>query len=145
MINLNSWDNFVQKYKETDILVKKLPEFFNYYDYSKDFKNVYEPAEDTFLLVDVLNLEKPELDKKKIENSIELGCGSGFVSCSFLKLLDNKVTHYCVDINESALSLTQGLLESCNLSAKVMRSDLFENLKSLKFDIIIFNPVSYSI
>ena len=135
-----SWENLIDKYKESDISAKKLPEFFNFYK-QKDFKEVYEPAEDTFLLTDVLELEKEELINRKLNNTIELGCGSGFVSCFFLKMLNNSTSHYCVDINESALELTKRLFAQYEINANVMKSDLFENLGNITFDVILFNPV----
>jgi release factor glutamine methyltransferase len=140
----SSWDKLTEKYNESMIKEKKLPEFFNYYNYGKDFKNVYEPAEDTFLLVDCLRLENDELVKRKLKNTIELGCGSGFVSCCFVNQMNADeitVNHYCVDINDSALQLTEELFNNYNLKANVIKSDLFEKLDDVVFDIIIFNPV----
>jgi release factor glutamine methyltransferase len=140
MINI-SWDKLTEIYKETDIKDKKLPEFYNYYDYSKDFKDVYEPSDDTFLFVDILMLEKKELLEKNIQNTIELGCGSGFVSCCFIMMMKKELNHFCVDINDSALKLTQGLFNNYKIKASIIKSDLFENLSSTKFDVILFNPV----
>jgi hypothetical protein len=47
--NLN-WNKLKCTYTENQIKNKSLPEIYDFYDLSKDFKNVYEPAEDTFLI-----------------------------------------------------------------------------------------------
>ena len=108
-----SWENTQEKYS-IDTSKKPLPEFYDFYDISKDFLNVYEPSEDTFLLIDSLELELDNLfsksyfsNKKKI-TSVELGCGNGLVSCSFLSKLhklnpenETKINHYCIDINKT--------------------------------------------
>ena len=87
------WKDFTEKqlYTEEMIENKKMPIFFDFYDYTKDFKNVYEPAEDTFLMIDCLNLEKNnilESFKTSPNISAEIGCGSGFVSCCLLSMLN---------------------------------------------------------
>ena len=143
-----SWENDPEKYP-INTSKKPLPIFYDFYDLSKDFQNVYEPAEDSFLLIDSLekDLEYINFDKNKKITSIELGCGSGLVSCCFLSKLKelniNKLNHYCVDINKDAVNLTQKLLKNYNLDVdvSVLEGDLFNNFDKDKFfDIIIFNP-----
>lgn len=151
----DSWDQQKEKYDENMIEDKKLPVFFDYFDYSKHFKNVYEPSDDTFLLIDCLKLEKSNLEEMNLKYTLELGVGSGFVSCCFLNLLkeiseekymNNK--HYCVDVNQDALALTNNLINYYGFEANTIESNLFskfnENKEGIKFDVIIFNPV-YSI
>ena len=144
-----SWENAPEKYS-IDTSKKPLPEFYDFYDLSKDFLNVYVPSEDTFLLIDSLELELDNINinsyfnnKEKI-NTIELGCGNGLVSCSFLsKLNQNNINHYCIDINKDALNLTKNLLSYYNLNKNIffLESDLFDSIdKNITFDIIIFNP-----
>ena len=148
-----SWENTPEKYS-IDTSKKSLPEFYDFYDLSKDFLNVYEPSEDTFLLIDSLELELDNLNLKSYFNdkdkitSIELGCGNGLVSCSFLSKLNqiiniDKLNHYCVDINKDALNLTKNLLSKYNFNKNIIfkESDLFDSIdKKITFDIIIFNP-----
>ena len=94
-----SWETDPGKYP-INTSKKPLSIFYDFYDLSKDFQNVYEPAEDSFLLIDSLekDLDHINFDKNKKLNSIELGCGSGLVSCCFLSKLKelniNKLNHY---------------------------------------------------
>ena len=143
-----SWEYSSEKYP-IDTSKKPLPIYYDFYDLSKDFQNVYEPAEDSFLLIDSLDkeLEQITFDKNKKITSIELGCGSGLVSCCFLsKLKDlniNILNHYCIDINKDAVNLTQNLLKNYNFdnNVNVIEGDLFNSFEKEKiFDIIIFNP-----
>ena len=147
VLNVN-WDNFKDKYNESNLTNKKLPKAFDIFDIKNDFINVYEPAEDSFLLIDILELEIPII-VKSYENeikSIEVGCGSGLVSYQFLNILkknsDNKLKHYCIDINADAISLTNKLLKNTNMinDCILLESNLFEKVSFEFFDIIIFNP-----
>ena len=144
-----SWENSKSKYENNN--KKSLPIFYDFYDLSNDFKNVYEPAEDTFLLIDsITNDLINEKEKNKLLNpikSIEIGCGNGLVSCCYLDILKKEnfklEKHFCIDINKDALNLTEKLIKKYNLNDKVyfIESDLFSNFKNNeKFDIIIFNP-----
>ncbi|KAF7637936.1 MTS domain-containing protein [Meloidogyne graminicola] len=53
-------------------------------------KNVYPPSEDTFLLIDALAKEKDIIISLKPIISLEIGCGSGVVTCFLQKLLKNE-------------------------------------------------------
>ncbi len=153
MDNNFSWENTKEKY-DIDTSKKKLPEFYDFYDVAQDFINVYEPAEDTFLLIDSMELELKNMqnffndikNKNKELNTIEIGCGNGLISCCFLseiKKYDIKINHYCVDINKDAINLTHKLLEKYNFdkNTKFIEGDLFNKIdKNILFDIIIFNP-----
>ena len=148
-----SWENSHEKY-QMDTSKKSLPIFYDFYNLSNDFLNVYEPAEDTFLLIDSIELELENLNSKSyfnnIEkiNSIELGCGNGLVSCCFLSKLKslnlkNNINHYCLDINKDAINLTKNLLTHYKFdqNTSFIESNLFEKIdKKEIFDIIIFNP-----
>ena len=144
-----SWDNSQSKYENNN--KKSLPIFYDFYDLSNDFKNVYEPAEDTFLLIDSITNELiNEKNKNNFINpikSIEIGCGNGLVSCCYLDILKKEKIklekHFCIDINKDALNLTEKLIKNYNLNNNVffIESDLFSNFKNNeKFDLIIFNP-----
>ena len=143
-----SWEYSDEKYP-MDTSKKPLPIFYDFYDPVKDFENVYEPAEDSFLLIDSIEmeLEHMKFDKTQKIKSVELGCGSGLISICYLSKLRqlniNNYEHYCIDINKDAVDLTQRLLKNYKLDegVKVKEGDLFNNFdENMKFDIIIFNP-----
>lgn len=104
----------------------------------------YEPAEDSYLLRDVLKKEIPKILKKN-SNLIflEIGSGSG-IQLQTAKEIGVKNIFSC-DINQKAV-------EHCRLSRgfNCVKSDLFEAFKGrlnvkgtlvpLQFDLIIFNP-----
>jgi release factor glutamine methyltransferase len=160
------WNHIQEKYSESMIKSKKLPEFYDFYNCSKDFLNVYEPAEDTFLMIDTLNLEKESIfahiknkiqnNSKEVLNTVEVGCGSGLVSATLVKMIkeiiipdlsaDFTFKHYCLDVNKDALELTKNLMKSYSLDnhVEVLESNLFSYFQEknidVKFDVIVFNP-----
>ncbi|KAI7686993.1 hypothetical protein SSS_03180 [Sarcoptes scabiei] len=72
------------------------------------FENVYEPAEDTFILLDAL-----ESDLKLIENlkplfCLEIGCGSGTIITSLAKCLQrDNCLFLATDVNPLALKCSR--------------------------------------
>lgn len=95
-------------------------------------KDVYKPAEDTFLLADNLEVETGE----KI---LELGTGCGLLSIIAAKR-GAKVTS--TDINPKAVKCAKENAESEGVLEKIdfRRGNLFEPIKNGNFDLIIFNP-----
>ncbi|MFR6312507.1 peptide chain release factor N(5)-glutamine methyltransferase, partial [Anaerofustis stercorihominis] len=71
---------------------------------------------------------------------LEIGVGSGCISISTAKYLEN-VNILGVDINEKALSIANKNIEYHNVDDRVkfIRSDIYENVEG-KFDVIISNP-----
>lgn len=53
----------------------------------RDYDRVYEPAEDTFLLLDALELDANALRAAKPQICLEIGSGSGCVSTFLAKIL----------------------------------------------------------
>ena len=101
-------------------------------DEFKVHPNVYEPAEDTFLLAG-------NLDVHRGERVLELGTG-----CGLLAILAAKagVKVVATDINPSALecarvnAATQGVKDYIDFRL----GDLFEPVFGERFDLIVFNP-----
>ena len=96
---------------------------------------VYEPSEDTFLMLDTILVDP----KKTI---LEIGAGTGIISLYSANQGANVV---CSDINPYAIKLiTKNIQENKNQllgSIQVRKGDLFNIIESNEqFDIILFNP-----
>ncbi len=95
-------------------------------------KNVYEPAEDTFLLAD-------NLDVRKGERVLEFGTG-----CGLLAILAAKVGVQVVatDINPAALKCARANAVKHRVGDRIdfRLGDLFEPVVGEHFDLVIFNP-----
>jgi release factor glutamine methyltransferase len=109
---------------------------FHYHDLViKLHPEVYDPAEDTFLLLEALTFD----NKKRM---LELGTGCGLIGlvCAYKGL-----SVVCTDINPFAVELTQQnvernkkLLKAC---IEVRQGNLFSVVqKNERFDVIVFNP-----
>ena len=90
-----------------------------------DDEDVYQPAEDTYLL------HRAALAEARPEDlALEIGCGSGFISqelaCKVGRLI-------ATDINPHAV------LAAKARGIEVVRADIFQGIKG-KFDMILFNP-----
>jgi len=98
-------------------------------------KDIYQPAEDSHLLSNVLKKEIPKLLKQNPNLTfLEIGCGSGINLQTALKAGIKKQNIFAGDINPKAV-------EHCKeLGFNSIHSNLFQNIKQNNFDIIIFNP-----
>ena len=96
------------------------------------------PRPETEILV-----EKAELILKEISNPkvLEIGIGSGIISV-MLALLIPDIEIIAVDINEKALELAKSNAKKHNVENKItfIKSDLFENVPNLEFDMVVSNP-----
>ena len=88
-------------------------------------EEVYQPAEDTYLL-----LRAALAEARHADGVLEIGCGSGFIS----QELGAKVARLlATDINPHAVRSAKAR------GIEVIRADLFLGIKG-KFDLILFNP-----
>lgn len=97
---------------------------------------VYPPAEDSFLLMDNLQINTDD-------KVLEIGTGTGIVSI-YASLKCKSVTS--TDINPHALKCAENNVKLNNRkNVKIIESDLFENINE-KYDLVLFNtpylPVS---
>lgn len=114
--------------------------------FGKDFENVYEPAEDTFLLLDAIELDLHEFRRRgKPIVAMECGSGSGAVITSLSKSLNHSMNlMIATDINKQACKTTK----KCSLYHKqvhlqVVQTNLaecFVDRLSESVDILVFNP-----
>nr|KAF6269186.1 N-6 adenine-specific DNA methyltransferase 1 [Pipistrellus kuhlii] len=68
------------------------------------FRDVYAPAEDTFLLLDALEAAAAELTR--VELCLEVGSGSGVVSTFLASMIGPQALYLCTDINPNAAACT---------------------------------------
>ena len=71
---------------------------------SRDFEFVYEPAEDTFLLLDAIEAEIETLRKLNPTVCVEIGPGSGIISAGFGSVLKSACFVIACDINPKVAS-----------------------------------------
>ncbi|CAL8466125.1 g5661 [Coccomyxa elongata] len=111
-------------------------------------RDVYEPSDDSFVLVDALVAAAESWRKVPPRICVEVGSGSGYISCSIALLLQQLgIAAHCIstDINPAAVSATACTLQAHNVLGKVdlIRSDLLQGLRARlhrAVDLLVFNP-----
>ncbi|KAF8898442.1 S-adenosyl-L-methionine-dependent methyltransferase [Infundibulicybe gibba] len=110
---------------------------------AEDYEHVYEPAEDTFLLLDALEADAEELKGLNPSICLEIGSGSGCVSTFVGKILGSSTLYLCTDINPHAsrCSFSTGFrnrvyLDCINASFALPLAQRLNHT----VDLIIFNP-----
>jgi len=118
------------------VVYDDIPMFFQY-NSLKIFTHpqVYEPAEDTFLLIESISINENQ-------TVLEIGAGTGIIA---LSCAQRGATVICSDINPYAVTLIQRNIQEnrdkLKGSIEVRQGFLFQILnKDESFDIIIFNP-----
>lgn len=112
------------------------PKIFHYKDLIfETHPEVYEPAEDTFQLLEVIEI-------KKGETVLEIGTGCGIIAIDCARMGADVI---CTDINPYAVDLARRnyLRNKAYLigNVEVRYGDLFSAIRTdEKFDVIIFNP-----
>lgn len=67
---------------------------------------MYEPAEDTFLLLDALEDDMSTLLNKRPSIILEIGSGSGVVITALAKFIGNVSYFMAIDVNKDACEVT---------------------------------------
>ena len=113
---------------------------------SKEYRNIYEPNEDTYLLIDALNLEsKNSIVEQNPSTVLEIGIGSGAVINSLQMLMRrdgckvDQIKFTGTDINPLALEAAKKVSEA-NKNTIEYKECIFADGIETKMDIIIFNP-----
>lgn len=100
----------------------------------KVLKDVLIPRQDTEISVETL---LKIIKNNKINNMLEIGCGTGIVSISVD--LETKIDVTAIDISKRAIENSIINKEKLGSGIKIMKSDLFSNVKE-SFDLIYSNP-----
>lgn len=116
------------------------------YPLPSDSTDVYEPSDDTFLLMDVLHAEAPRLRARSPAICLEVGSGSGAVTSSLCASLQLRTPalFMCVDINSRAAATTRATCAHNGVRlADVVCGDLVGALAGRlrgQVDVLVFNP-----
>ena len=95
-------------------------------------EDVYEPSDDTYLLLGALE----DTDIKPDSRVLEVGCGTGIVSFALSGLAASVVA---CDINPHAVDVCKKNVARNKIkNVEVVESDLFSNISG-RFDLIVFN------
>jgi len=109
-----------------------------------DFEHVYEPAEDTFLLLDAIEQDANELKELCPLVCLEIGSGSGCVSAFTGNILGSSTALYlCTDINACASESTRATGKQNNVPIEAVTASLaLPFLARLRHsvDVLLFNP-----
>ncbi|KAJ7042625.1 S-adenosyl-L-methionine-dependent methyltransferase [Mycena alexandri] len=110
----------------------------------EDYEHVYEPAEDTFILLDALEQDAEQLTSLKPSISLEIGSGSGCVSTFLASITGSSALLYlCTDINSHACKCSAATGRQNKVSLELVNASLAHPLLARlhkSVDIILFNP-----
>ncbi|KAK7162307.1 hypothetical protein R3I94_004839 [Phoxinus phoxinus] len=105
--------------------------------------DVYEPAEDSFLLMDALESDADRLKGSRACVCVEVGSGSGVVSAFLASVIGSDALYLCTDVNPAAALYTLQTSQLNTLRLQPVVTDLVECLLPRllgKVDVLVFNP-----
>ncbi|SAM01838.1 hypothetical protein [Absidia glauca] len=110
---------------------------------SEDYEKVYEPAEDTFLLLDALEQDQQQLQSLQPSICLEIGSGSGCVTTFLAKVLHQPALCLTTDLNHHACQITKRTGMQNGVAIDTVRTNLVDAIMprlKQKIDVLCFNP-----
>lgn len=116
----------------------------NYSHLSKRYsEDVYEPAEDTFLLLDALESDMQFLHQLRPSLCLEIGTGSGIVLTSLATIIGKSAVYFATDINPRAAdcAMETGALNGVDFDVVIddLGRSMLPRLRGM-VDVLLFNP-----
>lgn len=108
-----------------------------------EFRDVYEPAEDSFLLMDALEKDADRLQRLSPCVCVEVGVGSGVLSAFLASVIGPSALYICTDVNPAAARCAAETASCNNVPLQPVITDLVQCLLPQlcgKVDVLLFNP-----
>lgn len=109
-----------------------------------DYEHVYEPAEDSFILLDALEADASVLRAAKPALALEIGSGSGIASTFIATMFPpGEVCVLSTDINNHAADATRRTGDANKVALNPILANLVDPLQQRvagKIDLLVFNP-----
>ncbi len=108
---------------------------------SVDYERVYEPSDDTFLLVDALSADADVIRERQPALCVEIGSGSGCVITHLGTLLPpGSAALLATDINPHAAATTVATGKANRQPVGAALMDLLSAVRPGCVDVLVFNP-----
>lgn len=109
-----------------------------------DYEHVYEPAEDSFILLDALEADAAVLRQAKPVLALEIGSGSGIASTFINTMFERgEVCVLSTDINKYAADATRRTGDANKVPLNPVLANLVDPLEQRargQIDLLVFNP-----